>query len=53
MEIRLQTITTASQNQHNVQAVHVPVSGTIAYENVNTSNLKPTNGIIHILGARF
>lgn len=44
---------TSSQNLNQIQANYVPAKGDIGYRNVITSNLKGTNGIMHILQYRF
>lgn len=51
--IRLLPSLKISQNQYQINVAYVPASGTILYKNVSTSNLKPKNGVIHILGEKL
>lgn len=53
IEMRRQPQLSSASNIYLVQAAYVPTSGTISYKSVNSSNLKPTNGIIHVLSNRF
>lgn len=53
IQMRLFPRATSLQDLHQINAAYVPSSGAISYKTVLVSNLKPSNGIIHILGARF
>lgn len=44
---------TASQNLHSMQAGWVNYDGSIDYRGVSCSNIKTSNGIIHVLNSRL
>jgi len=54
IQMRLEPKATSNQDLHKIQANYVPASGVVTkYNTVISSNIKPTNGIIHILYSKF
>jgi len=52
IQMRLFPRERSQQDLHQIQAGYIFSTG-VSYKIVFSSNLKPTNGVIHILGARF
>lgn len=53
IQMRLFPRLTSNQDLHQINVGYVTSTGSVTYRNVVSSNLRPTNGVIHILGTRL